>query len=138
MKANEPGRRTSHLSQEETDALNKHGVFFKKRILQALNEIRDVGIVAEEIGVSFGETRVIDIVAQDKRYNPELLFVFGCKACICGRSQVDFLPRFRPAIPHVADAGRTDSEFQCFCQLVSKSSGSLLRRLRVQEKRFQS
>src|ERR1051326_2901233 len=74
-----PSNPTSNLSQEETDALNKHGVFFKKRILHVLREIPDVGIVAEELGVSFGPTRVIDIVASDKRFKPQLLFVFECK-----------------------------------------------------------
>src|ERR1035441_6422576 len=70
---------SSPLSQQETDALNRHGVFFKKRILQALREIPKVEIVAEELGISFGETRVIDIVAAETRLEPPLLFVFECK-----------------------------------------------------------
>lgn len=75
-----PGQTDSTpLSQQETDALNKHGVFFKKRILHALQEIQGIGIVSEELGVSFGGTRVIDILARDARDKPEILFTFECK-----------------------------------------------------------
>ena len=42
------------LSQQETDVLNKHGIFFKKRVLQELQGFSGIGIVAEELGVSFG------------------------------------------------------------------------------------
>jgi hypothetical protein len=67
------------LTQQETDALNKHGVFFKKRVLQELQALFGIGILAEELGVSFEQTRVIDIVAQDNRGKPALVFVFECK-----------------------------------------------------------
>jgi len=67
------------LSKQETDALNKHGVFFKKRILHALQEIPDIGIVSEELGVSFGGTRVIDIVARYRHGKSDVYLVFECK-----------------------------------------------------------
>jgi hypothetical protein len=67
------------LSQQETEALNRHGVFLKKRILHDLQEISGLGIVSEELGVSFGETRVIDIVCVDQRDKPHLLFAVECK-----------------------------------------------------------
>jgi hypothetical protein len=67
------------LSQEETDAFNKHGIFFKKKVLRTLSEIPDVKIVSEELGVSFGENRVIDILAKDDAKSPYIYFVFECK-----------------------------------------------------------
>jgi hypothetical protein len=70
---------SSPLSQQETDALNKHGVFFKKKVLRELQAVPGVGIIAEELGVSFGETRVIDILAADTQSKPDLLFVLECK-----------------------------------------------------------
>ena len=67
------------LSKEETEALNRHSVFFKKRVLQELGSIDCIGIVCEELGVSFGGTRVIDILALDKGASPHVFFVFECK-----------------------------------------------------------
>lgn len=73
--ANKPGP----LSKDETEALNRHGVFLKKRVLQELAAVDGVGIVCEELGVSFGGTRVLDILAVDKRQNPPIFFAFECK-----------------------------------------------------------
>jgi len=67
------------LSEKETEALNKHGVFFKKRVLHELQSMPGLGIVSEELGVSFGPTRVIDIVAVDNLHKPDLFFIFECK-----------------------------------------------------------
>jgi hypothetical protein len=70
---------STYLSPQEAEALNKHGVFFKKRVLHELKRIPDLGILAEELGVAFGGTRVIDIVALDTRVPPPMYFVFECK-----------------------------------------------------------
>jgi hypothetical protein len=67
------------LSKEETEALNRHGVFFKKRVLLELGSVDGIGIVCEELGVSFGGTRVIGLFALDKRESPHVFFVFECK-----------------------------------------------------------
>jgi hypothetical protein len=71
------GRRA--LSKEETDALNRHGVFFKKRVLKELSEIPGIGIVDEEVGVTFGGTRVVDIVAANQTAKPHVFFIIECK-----------------------------------------------------------
>jgi hypothetical protein len=67
------------LSDEETEALNRHGVLFKKRVLHELQRMPGLGIVSEELGVSFGPTRVTDIVALDRAREPGVFFVFECK-----------------------------------------------------------
>jgi hypothetical protein len=72
------------LSPDETEALNRHGVFFKKRALAALGQISGLDIITEELGVSFGGTRVIDIIAQvtfpgSARLEAALIFVIECK-----------------------------------------------------------
>jgi hypothetical protein len=96
---NETPSSTSALSEEEKVALNKHGVFFKKKILQALSEIPKTTIVAEELGVSFGGTRAIDILVQDKTGDHPLLFVFECKRAYTSQKRwlffEDFHPRYR-------------------------------------------
>jgi len=69
----------SALSQEEVEALNRHGVFFKKRVLHELSGVHGLGIVGEEVGVSYGGSRVIDILAVDRRAPPLVYFVFECK-----------------------------------------------------------
>ena len=83
-----------HLSKEETDALNRHGVFFKKRVLQELQSIHGIGIVSEELGVSFGGTRVIDIVAADHRSKPQLFFAVECKRAYAAEKSWIFLRDF--------------------------------------------
>jgi hypothetical protein len=66
------------LSDEETKVLNRHGVFFKKRVLEEISRLPDLGIFAEEYGVTFGQTRVADIVVED-RAGVNLVFVIECK-----------------------------------------------------------
>jgi hypothetical protein len=79
LNSNDAISKPTSLSREETEALNKHGVFFKKRILHALQEIPNIGILSEELGVSFGGTRVIDIVARYRGGKPDVFLVFECK-----------------------------------------------------------
>lgn len=68
------------LPKEIHDALNGHGVFFKKRIIQELRSYEQLQIAGEEIGESFGKTRVADIVAFDRKPNGrDLYFVIECK-----------------------------------------------------------
>lgn len=69
----------STLSDKETDALNRHGVFFKKRVLQELQSVGGLAIISEELGVKFGSTRVIDIVALDTACRPDVFFILECK-----------------------------------------------------------
>lgn len=69
----------SLLCDRETEALNKHGVFFKKRVLHELQGMQGLGVVSEELGVSFGPTRVVDIVVLDAVQKPDLFFIFECK-----------------------------------------------------------
>ena len=45
------------------EALNRHGVFFKKAVLEEVSRIPGIERVEEEVGTTFGETRVADIVA---------------------------------------------------------------------------
>lgn len=88
---NEPqeneGRRP--LSSDELEALNKHGVFFKKRVLHELTKINGVSIICEELGVTFGGTRVIDILARDKTKKPCVFFVLECK-CVYQKRWIFF------------------------------------------------
>lgn len=87
------------LSQQETDALNRHGVFLKKWLVQALSRIEGVGVISEELGVSYGDTRVMDVLAKDVRPNPELFFIFEAKrAYTVERRWIffrDYDPRYR-------------------------------------------
>lgn len=60
------------------DALNRHGVFLKKAVLEAL-PVRDLKI-HEEIGSTFGGTRVADIVTIEKFPDGRILnIVIECK-----------------------------------------------------------
>jgi hypothetical protein len=51
----------------------------KKRVLNGISSIPDMGIFAEEFGVAFDVPTAIDIIARDKRKEPNLLFVLECK-----------------------------------------------------------
>ena len=64
---------------EFTEALNYHGVFFKKRIIQELRRVHGLGVIAEELGVTFGETRVLDILAIDQEGVPPVYYAIECK-----------------------------------------------------------
>src|SRR5262245_25317137 len=69
----------SSLSPAEHNALNEHGVFLKKRVLDEIRSIPGIGVFAEEFGVAFDSSTAIDIVAKDKRSDPALLFILECK-----------------------------------------------------------
>lgn len=64
---------------EITEALNRHGAFLKKRVLDELRLVPGLEIGGEEIGTAFGGTRVADVVAFEKFRKSTLLFVFECK-----------------------------------------------------------
>ena len=87
---------TQILSDKETEALNKHGVFFKKRVLYELQGLSGLRIVSEELGVSFGPTRVIDIVALDDTHKPDVFFVFECKRAFTAEKRWFFFRDFDP------------------------------------------
>ncbi|MBE7496370.1 MAG: hypothetical protein HS117_15615 [Verrucomicrobiaceae bacterium] len=68
------------LPDDIHEALNAHGVFFKKRVIQELRTYEDLHIAGEEIGESFGKTRVADILAFDRNpHEQDLFFVIECK-----------------------------------------------------------
>jgi hypothetical protein len=59
------------------DALNRHGVFLKKALLEQLPPSQLE--IHEELGFSFGGTRVADIVAIEKFQDRTLYIVIECK-----------------------------------------------------------
>lgn len=72
---------------EFTEALNYHGVFFKKRVIEELRRVHGLDIIAEELGVTFGETRVLDILAMDNEGVPPVLYAIECKRAWRQRKQ---------------------------------------------------
>jgi hypothetical protein len=74
------------------DALNKHGVFLKKAVIADLNSMENIKIYGEEVGTSFGGTRVADIVANQKfgTEQPELFFIIECKRVEQGKQWIFF------------------------------------------------
>jgi hypothetical protein len=86
---------------EATKALNYHGIFFKKRVLEELRGVDGLIIVGEEQGVNFGETRVLDLLVADIRSEPHILFPIECKRGWRSRKQWFFFkdcdPKFRLA-----------------------------------------
>lgn len=80
-------------------ALNRHGVFLKKAILLQLQLIPGITILGEEIGSSFGDTRVADIVTEeDMGDTTSLRLVFECKRVDPDRQWVFF--------PHLTNSHR--------------------------------
>ena len=75
----EPLKRTTAQPRDERDALNWHGVFLKKRVLEEVRKTPGMGVFAEEFGVTFNEPVAIDVIGVDKRGDREFLFVFECK-----------------------------------------------------------
>ena len=68
------------LPEDIHKRLNEHGVYFKKRVLHELTTYQGLSIAGEEVGESFGKTRVADIVAFDERAdNHRLWFIMECK-----------------------------------------------------------
>lgn len=84
-----PDPEPTPLSQPETDALNRHGVFFKKQVLHLLQQIPNVKVVTEELGVTFGETRVVDILVKETTDAP-IHFVIECKRTYADRKWIFF------------------------------------------------
>ena len=78
-----------HQNDEIRDALNRHGVFLKKAILERIP--RDGLEIHEEIGSSFGGTRVADIVAIQKFPDQRKLYlVLECKRVADDRRWIFF------------------------------------------------
>lgn len=99
---------------EVRDALNRHGVFLKKGILSELSRIPGLDILGEEIGTTFGETRVADIVTTEQFLNrtQELRLVFECKRVDPEKRWI-FFPHTerRHRISRSADVGVIQSDF---------------------------
>jgi len=74
------------------DALNKHGVFLKKAVIAELYSMKGLQIYGEEVGTSFGGTRVADIAIQEDfgTNQPKLFFVIECKRAEEGKQWVFF------------------------------------------------
>jgi len=91
----------ANLDPALTDALNRHGVFFKKKVLLALRTIDNVQVLAEEMGFTFGETRVVDILAQIMVKKRRVVFAIECKKVFSKRKTWVFFKdadtRFRVA-----------------------------------------
>jgi len=64
---------------DERDALNRHGVFLKKRVLEEVRLTPGMVVFAEEFGVTFNEPVAIDVIGVDKRADRHLVFAFECK-----------------------------------------------------------
>ena len=60
-----------HETRQIREALNRHGVFLKKAVIETLQMLPGLEIVGEEIGGTFGGTRVADIVARQVFRAPE-------------------------------------------------------------------
>jgi hypothetical protein len=82
------------LTAEETEALNRHGVFLKKRLIHELRNSKDIQIIGEELGFSFGGTRVLDVLALDMRSKPHVHLAFECKRVIAGEKHWIFFRDF--------------------------------------------
>jgi hypothetical protein len=67
------------LPDEMTEALNEHGVFLKKEVIRHLQTLPDIQIFGEEVGESFGSTRVADVIAFKSFQNSHLFIVIECK-----------------------------------------------------------
>jgi hypothetical protein len=65
--------------KDERDALNLHGVFLKKRVLEEIQRAPKMQVFAEEFGVAFNEAVAIDIIGVDRQEDRQFLFVFECK-----------------------------------------------------------
>ena len=61
------------------EALNLHGVFLKKRVLEEIKRAPKMQVFAEEFGVAFNEPVAIDVIAVDRHEDRQFLFVFECK-----------------------------------------------------------
>jgi hypothetical protein len=66
---------TQPLPEEIHSRLNEHGVYFKKRVLHELRSYEGLKIEGEEVGESFGQTRVADILAFDRNKSGQTLFL---------------------------------------------------------------
>ena len=66
--------------REAHEALNAHGSFLKKRVLQEIyDNIPGLSIFDEEIGVSFGQPRAADIVCFQSTSAGNVFYVLECK-----------------------------------------------------------
>ena len=65
--------------KNEREALNCHGVFLKKRVLEEVRKTPGMGLFAEEFGVTFNGSVAIDVIGVNKCEDRQLLFVFECK-----------------------------------------------------------
>jgi hypothetical protein len=73
------------------DALNRHGVFLKKAVLAQLQATPGLRVLGEEMGTTFGETRVADVVThEDFAPNVVSRLIFECKRVDPGKRWVFF------------------------------------------------
>lgn len=101
------------------DALNKHGVFLKKAVISDLHSTEGIEIYGEEVGTSFGGTRVADIVAlqrfcdnQDINKKTELFFIIECKRVDEAKQWIFFKHSDRKyRVSRVADEAHPSSKF---------------------------
>jgi len=65
--------------EAERAALNMHGVFLKKRVIEEISRTSGMDVFAEEFGVTFNEPTAIDVIAVSAKEKQQRLFVFECK-----------------------------------------------------------
>jgi hypothetical protein len=65
--------------KDERDALNLHGVFLKKRVVEEIRRAANMHVFAEEFGVGFNEPVAIDVIGVDRQEDRQFFFVFECK-----------------------------------------------------------
>jgi hypothetical protein len=66
--------------REAHEALNAHGSFLKKRVLQeTYDNIPGLSVFDEEIGVSFGQARAADVVCFQSAAGGNVFYVLECK-----------------------------------------------------------
>jgi hypothetical protein len=93
------------------NALNRHGVFLKKATLEKI-PARELEIF-EEVGSSFGGTRVADIVAVQHFPDRNLYFVIECKRVASERRWIFFRHKdVKVRVARQIGAGQPPSEFQ--------------------------
>jgi hypothetical protein len=97
--------------EEIREALNRHGVFLKKATLEKI-PCKELEIF-EEVGSSFGGTRVADIVAVQHFENRNLYFVIECKRVASNRRWIFFRHKdVKVRVARQIGAGHPPSEFQ--------------------------
>jgi hypothetical protein len=92
--------------REAHEALNSHGSFLKKRVLQEIyDNIPGLSVFDEEVGMSFGNARVADIICYQTASSGNLFYVFECKRVTPGLEWI-FLRHIAPTYRELRQVAR--------------------------------